>query len=490
MTTQKKLFSKGRYRPAVRFGLALGTVGAVLALAFVRSDVGVTQGSDQGHNVELVGHHDLQGRESLQVTAKADDANGDWVYVGHHDNTWDQTQRFNPITNQQEWNGTSILDVSDPANPELVWHIPNEVSANSRSTSVVYDYGFDSDPSGRDYLIRNSQGEDFAKFQIFDITPRDSEPSQIRLVTEILGTPQSSCGAGCGGQLTAAHKGWWSQDSGLYYAAANEPGFRNGHHLVIFDLKDPANPQFVGRGWLEGQKTSEPETENGNNWHHPVVDEENHRAYGAYLGGGDVVSFDIEEPSNPELVWRIDTQPPGRGTHTVSPVFYDVVPNFGPGALPRAYALVADEATGPDIGCENPVRTKVYMFDITDADETGTAFPVDTWQVPDGDFCDKGGRFGPHQFAETINSELNRFKDKIAYVPYFNAGVRVLDISNPYEMREVGYFLPSTNENSHPIEQGQPTVIQINDVAVDRRGLLYASDRVGTGLFVLRYTKP
>lgn len=50
--------------------------------------------------------------------------------------------------------------------------------------------------------------------------------------------------------------------------------------------------------------------------------------------------------------------------------------------------------------------------------------------------------------------------------------------------------MPVPNENSHPIVEGQPTVIQINDVAVDRRGLVYASDRVGTGLFVLEFSRP
>jgi hypothetical protein len=36
--------------------------------------------------------------------------------------------------------------------------------------------------------------------------------------------------------------------------------------------------------------------------------------------------------------------------------------------------------------------------------------------------------------------------------------------------------------------QGQPVVIQMNDVDIDHRGLAYASDRVGTGLFILEYT--
>ena len=487
---QVPFLSRKNTRYLYRLASALCAAVYTLVLPFTQRVVSANQGPDEAENVQLVGHHDLQGREALQITARADDANGDWVYVGHLDNFWDGTERFNPITNQMEWNGTSIVDVSDPANPKLVWHIPNTESANSRSTSVVYDYGFRSNPPGRDYLIRNSQGEGFAKFQIFDITTRDTDPSQIHLVAEITGTPEGSCGPGCGGPLTAVHKGWWSPDTGLYYSAANEPGFRNGHHMVVFDLTDPTHPVLAGRAWLPGQKSTEPETANGNNWHHPIPDEENHRVYGAYLGGGDVVSFDVEDLSDPKLLWHTDTEPPGRGTHTVSPILYDEVPNFGPDALPRMYALVSDEATGPDIACANSVRTKVYMLDITHAEESGFAYPVDTWQVPNGDFCEKGGRFGPHQFAETVNGRLNRFPDKIAYVAYFNAGLRVLDISNPYNMTEVGYYIPSPNKNSHPIEPGQPSVIQINDVAVDRRGLLYASDRTGAGLFVLRYVKP
>ena len=36
--------------------------------------------------------------------------------------------------------------------------------------------------------------------------------------------------------------------------------------------------------------------------------------------------------------------------------------------------------------------------------------------------------------------------------------------------------------------KGQPTAIQINDVDIDHRGLAYASDRVGSGLFIFEYT--
>jgi len=60
--------------------------------------------------------------------------------------------------------------------------------------------------------------------------------------------------------------------------------------------------------------------------------------------------------------------------------------------------------------------------------------------------------------------------------------------SDPYHIKEVGYYIPKINKNSHPIAKGQKTAIQINDVDIDHRGLVYASDRVGTGLFILEYT--
>jgi hypothetical protein len=57
-------------------------------------------------------------------------------------------------------------------------------------------------------------------------------------------------------------------------------------------------------------------------------------------------------------------------------------------------------------------------------------------------------------------------------------------------MKELGYYIPKTNAMSHPMGAGQNTAIQINDVTVDHRGLAYATDRVGTGMFVVEYTGP
>jgi hypothetical protein len=170
----------------------------------------------------------------------------------------------------------------------------------------------------------------------------------------------------------------------------------------------------------------------------------------------------------------------------VSPILYDRVPNFGADTLPRTYALVVDEAgAADDLAPCRGVRPKSYMLDITNEMRP---FPVSAWQVPAAEFCNKGGRFGPHQSAETINGRLNRFEDKLAWVAYFNAGVRVVDLSDPYNLCEVGSYVPKPTAKSHPIERGQAVAVQINDVDLDDRGPAYTSDRTGAGLFILQYT--
>ena len=50
-----------------------------------------------------------------------------WIaYIGHHGGTDDIPKPVNPLTGKPEFNGTSIVDVTDPANPKYLRHIPGE----------------------------------------------------------------------------------------------------------------------------------------------------------------------------------------------------------------------------------------------------------------------------------------------------------------------------------------------------------------------------
>jgi hypothetical protein len=408
-------------------------------------------------NTRLIGFHDLQGRESLQVTLQ-----GDWCYVGHLPGCLP-----NPLTGRDEHSGTSILDVSDPAKPTLIAHIPGAPDANCRAVQVI-----DNPRDGRRYLARNHETRDACSFQVFDITNR-ARPEMVADVKETSAGPMS-----------IAHKGWWDAASGLYFGCANEPGFRAGGHLVIWDFSNPSKPRYVANHWLPGQRLSEPfEQDKGPNLHHPVVDMANGRVYLSYARGGNVAVLDIGNVSKPKLAFDYSIEPQFKGPHTSMPFFGVVTPNFTRGfGDVRDYIIVCNEASDAKYqGLE--VRCMVFMLDVT---AWKNPMMADIFRVPDADFLTHGGRFGPHQFNETQDNKLYRPQDNrnLLYVAYFAGGLRVLDISDPYAMREVGYYIPKTTSTTIPRLK---TCIQTNDVDLDYRGLAYISDRAGTGLHIVEY---
>ena len=75
--------------------------------------------------MKLVGYNDLQARSAYQPTIHHQ---GDrWIaYIGHHGGTDDIPDPVNPMTGKAEPNGTSIVDVTDPAHPKYLRHIPGQ----------------------------------------------------------------------------------------------------------------------------------------------------------------------------------------------------------------------------------------------------------------------------------------------------------------------------------------------------------------------------
>jgi hypothetical protein len=83
---------------------------------------------------------------------------------------------------------------------------------------------------------------------------------------------------------------------------------------------------------------------------------------------------------------------------------------------------------------------------------------------------------------------------KLMTSAWFDAGIRVTDIRDPYHPKEVAHFIAPVNKFT------QPSTAVINGVTytsldvscdntdVDNRGLLYCGDRVGGGLDIVRLT--
>lgn len=132
----------------------------------------------------------------------------------------------------------------------------------------------------------------------------------------------------------------------------------------------------------------------------------------------------------------------------------------------------------------------VFLVDI--ADET-KPWPSSNFNVAEasGNFCDRGGRFGSHASNESFTEVFYR---KLVFVSWFNAGVRAIDIREPFSPREAGFYIPATTANTDERcvtidgEERCKIAIQTNNVEVDDRGLIYLADRANTGLHIVELT--
>jgi hypothetical protein len=183
------------------------------------------------------------------------------------------------------------------------------------------------------------------------------------------------------------------------------------------------------------------------------------------------------------------------GAHTSFPLgkipIQDFITDTGNPDLgtPRDIVFVTSEATANY--CAGQVR---HLSTTVDVNEGGKPQSIATYQVSaaSGRFCDRGGRFGPHATNEEFGGP---FYQKLVFTSQFNAGVRVTDVRDPYNLKEAAFFIPAvttaTDLRCGPFK-GNPNVcvqaIQTNNVATDDRGNIFIVDRADTGMHILRLT--
>ena len=112
----------------ISIGSALGAASAAVGLLILVAAPALAQAPKLGDppeakNMRLVGYNDLQARSAYQPTIQKQ-GNRYIAYVGHHGGTPDVPKPVNKLNGQAEYNGTSIIDVTDPAQPKYLAHIP------------------------------------------------------------------------------------------------------------------------------------------------------------------------------------------------------------------------------------------------------------------------------------------------------------------------------------------------------------------------------
>jgi hypothetical protein len=456
-----------------------GERGSDAAKRAARADHG--HGHAEARNMQLVGMDDLQARSAYQPTIRFNPIAHRWVaYVGHHAGT-----AVNPLTGEEEPNGTSIVDVTDPRRPKYLFHIPGQSGSGeaggAQMARVCNGSELPKGDAGKVYLLRTSGT---TSHEIWDVT----DPAEPKLLTTVVSG------------LLDTHKNFWECNTGIAYLVSGVPGWRAERMSQIFDLSDPAHPVHIRDFGLPGQEpgsTGPVPTD----LHGPIsLGDRVYFGYGTSSGG-------IMQIVDREKLVHGDAAPtPANllapqisqlalctfcgGAHTTFPVLgipVDEFAHFGVGQT-RDFAVIANEATANE--CIGQFHEMVYFADITDPAKPQV---VSNYHVDErsGHFCERGGRFGAHSTNENMTPIYYK---KIVFVAYFNAGVRAVDMRDPYQPEELGYYIPSTTENTDPrcvTVNGQErckTAIQTNNVEVDDRGYIYAVDRANTGMHILRVT--
>ena len=438
-------------------------------------------------NMRLVGSNDLQARSAYQPTIHHQ---GDrWIaYIGHHGGTDAVPDPVNPLTGKAEPNGTSIVDVTDPAHPKYLHHIPGQAgkyeSGGAQMVRVCDGKGLPKGDPNAVYMLRavGSQGH-----EIWNV----ADPANPVLVTHI------------GQGLKDTHKSWWECDTGIAYLVSGVPGWRVRRMTEVYDLSDPAHPQKIRDFGLPGQEpgsTGPVPTE----LHGPIsLGPEANRIYFGYGTDKNGIVQIVDrnkllngpkEPTPANLrypeVGRL-TMSAFNGAHTVFPMKGMPIAEFAKDkdGQARDIVMIVDEAILNE--CGEP-RQMVWFADVT---VESRPMIISSWTVPEasGHFCERGGRFGSHSSNESMAPVFYR---KMAFIAFFNAGVRALDIRDPYHPKEVGYFIPSITDKTDKrcvTVDGKDrckVAIQTNNVETDDRGYIYIVDRANTGMHILALTGP
>jgi hypothetical protein len=179
---------------------------------------------------------------------------------------------------------------------------------------------------------------------------------------------------------------------------------------------------------------------------------------------------------------------PTTGAHTTFPILGLTIPEFVHDRdAKRGFVLIVNESLVNEC---TEARQMAWIADVTVESKPQI---VSSFTVPEasGNFCTRGGRFGTHSSNESMTPIYYR---RIVFLAHFNAGVRAVDIRNPFSPREIGYYIPATTDKTTPRcvkvddKERCKVAIQTNNVEVDDRGYIYIVDRANTGLHILQLT--
>ena len=394
-------------------------------------------------NMRLISHHDLNGFGNI----------GEGIHLHRtHDG-----RRILYMAHESAPKDITGIDVSDLRNPTMLVQTDLEYPhLRSNSLSIVEDIMLVAYQSLEPGQAGTGMG-------IYDIG-NPEKPKRIGFL-DTTGPYSRGC-----------HCLWWV-DGRYAHLSTGAADFqprdqKDDQFYMIVDVENPEKPVEAGRWWFPGTRYGDdspmpkrhPQFDSGHRLHNAnVYPERPDRSYAAYMDSG-VAILDVADISRPSLVSHINYAPPFPGfTHTVLPLFN------------RDLMVVTQESVRN--GGEDYPKL-IWLMDIRE--ETNPVI-ISTLPMPETkEFFSRPGRFGAHNIYENQPGPTCFFSDTLIFGTFFNAGLRVFDIANPFQPAEVAYFIPEFPEPNAPIG--------INDVYVDENGIVYVVDRNKGGLYILELT--
>jgi hypothetical protein len=396
--------------------------------------------------VELVGYHDLEDRPGFKLAmCERDDR---WyLYVGH---LWHS--------------GWTVLDVTDPAEPRLTDHLEGPPNTWTLQVQAA---------DGR--LITSLE-------PILDEWGHDPDGPAAEEGFYIWGLDDPAHPERLGHWRTGAsgtHRNFYAGGDHVH-ACAGFPDMSDRIYASV-DISDPANPKTVGRWWWPGQNAGQGETFSDADAgrvisHHGGAYEQDGLAYCPWMGAGMAV-LDVSDPANPSLVGSLPVHPP-LGSWLA---MHSCVP------LPGTDLVVVNSEAIAERAQENV--NFVAVVDVADpaAPRMISIFPAPT--TPDGfpaqSFAQRPGRFGPHNQHQPQGQDCLLHTADFVFVAYFNAGLQVFDVRDPYAPQIAGHYIPDDpSRRLGPLPR--ELAVQCEDVLVDRRGFIYMTEK-NSGVYVMRF---
>jgi hypothetical protein len=424
-------------------------------------------------NVKRLGHLDLPGAGQVTIA-------GNFAYVGH-------------IPNKQNL-GTSIIDITDPANPRLVATVTlDDPTSHSHKVRVAGGLMVVNHERNMTAVGRRAEQMPGVRRELHEALGRD--PSRAELAQRLNVTEANIVEIEAaekqpyrnGGfriydiatpskpklihhQLTGGigvHR--FDMDERYAYISTEMEGFV-GNILVIYDLSDPKSPKEISRWWMPGQNLAAGEK--------PTWSGKRHRLHHALRFGDEMWAscwhggfriVDISDLSRPKTAASYNYHPPfPEPTHTVMPA-----PDKIGG---KRIAIAIDEEDQAQSANEEEARRGrmhacITTYDVSDYAKVKPLAIYDVSELDSPFARTPGARFGAHQFHERMTGTL-------VHAVWFGAGLRIVDFADPSSPREAGYFIPE------PVAGHKAP--QSNDVMLDARGLIYMVDRLN-GFDVLEF---